>query len=286
MRGGRTASSAGCWARDGGKEGDGTMQKSHVGMVMVMALACCTALPAPVEGQAVSRTLAVERLSVEQEIVKDVNVAPAPGGLEVVAWVDRPDYTYARGEEVTVFVETSKDAYVTVLNVDPAGGTTVLFPNRYQPDNLVRAGRAVRVPDPRSGARITVTGTVGAELLKVIASTQRVDPFEAGSLSEAGPYRVVNAQAEGVAARLTRSLRVERLSPASAAGGAPSGASAAAPSLQAASARPAGRNEWAVCHQTIATIDSPSAAAQRTRSLLVVRNDTRPAGATCDERGR
>ena len=75
----------------------------------------------------------------------------APGSLEVVAWVDRSDYTYARGEDVTIFVETNKDAYVTVLNVDPAGGTTILFPNRYQPDNLVRAGRAARVPDPRSG---------------------------------------------------------------------------------------------------------------------------------------
>ena len=266
--------------------------EKHVGMVTALAVVCCGAVADPAAGQAVSRTLAVERLSAEQEIVKDVNVVSAPGGLDVVAWVDRSDYTYARGEDVTIFVETNKDAYVTVLNVDPAGGTTVLFPNRYQPDNLVRAGRAVRVPDPRSGARITVTGTVGAELLKVIASTRPVDPFEAGSLSEAGPYRVVNAQAAGVAARLTRSLTVERLSPAPG-GGAPSspppgvaprpGASSPQP---VSGGRPGPRNEWAVCHQTIATIDAPSPAVQRTRSLQVVRNDTKPAGATCDEASR
>ena len=268
------------------------MNQKHVGAAAALTLACCGALAVSAEGQSVSRTLAVERLSAEQEIVKGVDVVPAPGGLEVVAWVDRPDYTYARGEDVTVFVETSKDAYVTVLNVDPSGATTVLFPNRYQPDNRVRAGRAVRVPDPRSGARITVTGTVGAELLKVIASTQPVDPFEAGSLNDAGPYRVVNAQPAVVAARLTRSLTVERPSPA-AGGAVPSSAPAAvAPRLGASSprpvsgGRPGARNEWAVCHQTIATIDSPSPATQRTRSLQVVRNDTKPAGATCDEARR
>ena len=67
------------------------------------------------------------------------DAGPPPGrtdagddALQVVAWVDRADYTYATGESVRIYVETNKDAYVTVLNTDPAGETTQLFPNRYQ----------------------------------------------------------------------------------------------------------------------------------------------------------
>ena len=148
-------------------------------------------------------------LTVEQTAIYDVRPPVRPAyargdGLEVLAWVDRPEYTYASGEEVHVFVETNKDAYVTVLNVDPAGETTVLFPNRYQSDNRVAAGRTLQVPDPAAEFRIVVGGAVGTELLKVIASTERRPPLETLQMADAGPFQVVRAQP----ARLARSLTV------------------------------------------------------------------------------
>ena len=100
------------------------------------------------EAQEAGKSPLSRTLLVEQAAVYDVRPQPRQGGLDVVSWVDRSDYTYAEGEDVTLFVKTSKDAYVTVLNVDPAGQTTILFPNEYQPDNLVRANRVVEVPDP------------------------------------------------------------------------------------------------------------------------------------------
>ena len=257
------------------------MRRKHVGAAAVLVVAYCGAVAPPAAGQSVSRTL-----SVQQKLVKDAGAVSAPaaaGGLSVVAWVDRPDYTYARGEDVRVFVETNKDAYVTLLNVDPAGGTTILFPNRYQPDNFVRAGRAIQVPDPSSGARITVTGSVGAELLKVIASTRPVDPFEAADLSEAGPFRMVNARAADVATGLTRSLKVIDATPAASvppAARPPSAVAAPSPVAFGGSGLQGGANEWALCHQTLATIEAPAA---RTRSLQVVRTSDRPSTATCDE---
>ena len=70
--------------------------------------------------QAAERPLS-RSLMVEQFVVYDVRPSARPAAasdaaLEVLTWVDRPDYTYASGEEVQVFVETNKDAYVTVLN--------------------------------------------------------------------------------------------------------------------------------------------------------------------------
>ena len=218
-------------------------------------------------------------LSVEQAAVYDVRPpAREQGGLDVVAWVDRSDYTYASGEDVKLFVKTSKDAYVTVLNVDPAGETTILFPNEYQSDNLVRANRVLEVPDSASQSRIVVTGTTGTELVKVIASTQPIKPFEAQQLNAAGPFQVVRARAQGAA----RSLKVAMTTPEAApAGRRPPGQRPVAPT-----ATPVRSTEWAMCHQAIATIATPSPAQQRTRSLQVTRTSESGGSATCEESAR
>lgn len=228
-------------------------------------------------------------LTVEQKAVYDVvPPPPRPGssggdGLEVLAWVDRPDYTYASGEDVHVFVETNKDAYVTLLNVDPAGRTTVLFPNEHQRDNFVAANRTLRVPEPAATFRIVVGGDVGTELLKVIASTEPRSLFEAGDLSGAGPFQTVRAQP----ARLARSLTVVMADSPSGASG--SSASAAGASSPASAASAAGvrlvsdSNEWAICHQAITTVPTLSAAARRMRSLTVQRTEVRDSSVMCEE---
>ena len=221
-------------------------------------------------------------LTVEQKAVYDVVPPPAPrpgssGGdsLEVLAWVDRPDYTYASGEDVRVFIETNKDAYVTLLNVDPAGRTTVLFPNEHQRDNFVAANRTLRVPEPAATFRIVVGGDVGTELLKVIASTEPRSLFEAGDLSGAGPFQMVRAQP----ARLARSLTVVMADPPSGTAGGSSASAASADGARLVS----DSNEWAICHQVITTVPTLSAAARRTRSLTVQRTEVRDPSATCEE---
>ena len=222
-------------------------------------------------------------LTVEQAAIYDVQppARPAGGdGLEVLAWVDRPDYTYASGEDVQVFVETSKDAYVTVLNVDPAGATTVLFPNRYQSDNFVTAGRTLQVPGRDAGFRIVVSGGVGAELLKVVASSEPVPLFEARQLAEAGDFQVVRAQPAGLARSLTVAMTDE---PSGGSGsGSGSGASSGAAAVAGVTVASAS-TEWAMCHQAITTVPTLSASARRTRSLTVQRTEDSGGSATCEE---
>lgn len=248
--------------------------------------------------QAAERPLS-RSLTVEQIAVYDVRPAARPAaavgaGLEVLAWVDRPDYTYASGEEVQVFVETNKDAYVTVLNVDPAGTTTVLFPNRYQSDNFVTAGRTLRLPDRNERFRIVVSGSVGTELLKVIASTEPVPLFEARQLAGAGPFQVARARP----VRLARSLAVvisDTDRPPGGPGSRPgsTGGPPARPTAPFSGSAPAAAGvtpasaagEWAMCHQAITTVPTLSAAARRTRSLTVQRTQESSGSVTCEEAG-
>lgn len=184
-------------------------------------------------------------LTVEQTAVFAVQ-APAPAAsvtnaLKVSAWVDHNDNTYGVGEVVRLFVKSSKAAYVTVLNVGPSGRTTVLFPNQFQSDNRIAAGQIIEVPNPKSSASIKVSGPVGAELIKVVASTTPVVLFEPGQLAAAGPFRSIEKPSAGVA----RDLQVTMSQPT------------AAP----AAATPAtGPIEWASYNKVIRTVVRQAAA--------------------------
>ena len=231
----------------------------------VAVIACGAVEPPAAEAQANARTLSVHQLTIKDVVPPVPSTVAGDQPLEVLAWVDRPDSAYARGERVRMFVKTSKDAYVTIVNVDPAGETTVLFPNRYQVNNRVRAGRALEIPAPGSGSRVVVRGPVGTELLKVIASTEPVPLFEAMQLAEAGAFQQVRAEPQ----RIARSLVVAFSQTRFGAGG--------------GSARETAAAEWAMCHQTIATIPTPTAAEQRSRSLQVLRTEEDGDSVRCDE---
>ena len=142
-----------------------------------------------------------ERLLTVQQIGIQEIAAPPPkeptNPLRVVAWVDHEDNTYGLGERLQLFVQSNKDAYVTVLNVAPNGDTAVLFPNEHQPDNQVPANAVMRIPGRESGTALVVSEPVGAELIKVLASTSSRPVFEAAELGRAGVFqRVIPSAAE------------------------------------------------------------------------------------------
>ena len=227
-------------------------------------------LPAAGQEESFTRSLTVEQTAI-YDVVPASTTMQADDGLKVVAWVDRQDYTYAIGEPVRIYVETNQDAYVTVLNTDPAGQTTQLFPNQYQPDNFIRANRAVEVPDPSSRSRIVVAGSVGDELLKVVASTRPVSLFEGQQLSASGAFQVVRTPPQGT----VRSLEVVM-------GDQPPPGDSLTTQSNGLLPIPTGdATGWAVCHQKIKTLAAPSLAS-RTRSL-VVRTDGSGSSVRCEE---
>ena len=178
------------------------------------ALAALAALVlGPAGGAAAADDPAARDLTVEQTGIYSVN-APKPGGanrLQVVAWVDHADNTYAVGEKVRLFVRASKDAHVTVINVGPSGNTTLLFPNAFQKDNRVRANRTVEIPSPRSGASIRVSGpSLGRELIKVIASTSAKALFPAARPAAGAPFAMVPDRALTVARDLQVAIDTQK----------------------------------------------------------------------------
>ena len=249
-------------------------RKMLEGAALLVAAAASTGVSLSQEtGKSMRRSL-----TVEQAAIYDTQPANPTSGLGVKLWADRPDYTYAVGEHVKLFVESNQDAYVVVLSTDPAGNTTVLFPNSHQSSNFVRAATAVAVPDPAAPIKVVVRGPVGIELLKVLASSSPFSVPEALDLRDTGSFQRVSTSAVSTA----RSLSVVMADGArtdSAGGSTP--AAAGGVGLTSSPS-----NEWTICHQVVKTIPVPTTEAARlSRSLTVEDRRSEASGGTvrCEE---
>lgn len=118
-----------------------------------------------------------EALSDAQEVIAAMKIAPPdlkgadlkgaaqnPGNLTITAALDHADRRYALGEPISLSVEVSRAAYVAVLRVMPNGATTLVFPNRRQPDARVSANAPLRA--------VILANKPGVALFEVIASTR------------------------------------------------------------------------------------------------------------------
>lgn len=94
------------------------------------------------------------------------------------------------GDPAQVFFEAERDCYVTVFDFSTDGSITILFPNRFQPDNRVKAGRVYSIPSEDAGYKIRVRGPAGLERLKLLATTEDV-PLYVRDYSQS-PFSTMN----------------------------------------------------------------------------------------------
>lgn len=96
----------------------------------------------------------------------------------VHAEVDRRSREYYAGEQITLSVVSEQDAFLYVLYKQADGQVYAVFPNSAQPDNRVQAGKRVQIPAESDAFRWTVSAPFGKELMKVIASKERIAELE------------------------------------------------------------------------------------------------------------
>lgn len=71
-------------------------------------------------------------------------VAKVTGNADLSLTSDRN--AYRQGDSALFTVVASKSCYLTLTNVDDKGKGTVIFPNRFQPDNLIKGRTPVLIP--------------------------------------------------------------------------------------------------------------------------------------------
>lgn len=126
--------------------------------------------------------------------------------LKVSTWVNRQDALYVPGDKVQIYFKVSQSAYVTVLNVDAEGNTTVLFPNRFATSNKVKGGAVIKLPADGAAYDLQVGKPYGSNLIKVIATTDKAGlvPQNAQRAIEGTAFSEVTSSVQ----ELSRSIQV------------------------------------------------------------------------------
>jgi hypothetical protein len=100
------------------------------------------------------------------------------------------------GEEMELFVKSSKDCYLTILNICSNDSVYVIFPNEYRKDNFIKSGETFLLPnsnDKEIGLYFPVNllpnKNDDIEMIKVIATKQKIDFSSIYSFSAYGTYQ-------------------------------------------------------------------------------------------------
>lgn len=80
--------------------------------------------------------------------------------------------TYFVGETMTISLRVDRPCYVYLFNVDTSRQVTMLYPNRFHPEETVKPDQWIRVPGDREGWELGIEGEVGEEEIVAIASTR------------------------------------------------------------------------------------------------------------------
>jgi hypothetical protein len=76
--------------------------------------------------------------------------------------------SYVPGEPIEIDIQIDRESYLYLYDIDPAGTVTLLYPNRFQPDPQVSAGR---LHLPGEGYRLVIGTPEGVETLVALASS-------------------------------------------------------------------------------------------------------------------
>lgn len=105
----------------------------------------------------------------QQVVPESIIVNPAPGDVRVTIETDRNRYRVGDNVEIRFWV--SEPAYVYIYNQDTRGNVRLIFPNRFDQNNRVRAGEHWL---PGSEYRFRVEGPPGTEYLQILATRTRL----------------------------------------------------------------------------------------------------------------
>jgi len=94
--------------------------------------------------------------------------------------------TFHVGQPLAFRFQAARDGYLTIVDMDPAGKVTVVYPNTYQRDGRVTAGQKVELPSPEMGFSFTAEEPVGRGVVRAFVTDRPLAlDFEQGDLTRA-----------------------------------------------------------------------------------------------------
>ncbi len=109
--------------------------------------------------------------------------------------------TFKEGEELELTARSSKDCYVTVLNICSNDTVYVLFPNKYRSNTFIKASEVFRLPNEHDRAmglsfpiRLLGAKDEDVEMIKVLATKEKISFGVSQTLSQYGTYEMALKQ--------------------------------------------------------------------------------------------
>ncbi|MFP4383615.1 MAG: DUF4384 domain-containing protein [Spirochaetia bacterium] len=123
-----------------------------------------------------------ERWETAMRVNRELKSAVTQGtesGFSVYAALDKGSSpVYRLGDELTIYIYANQDAYIKVYHTNAEGEKSLIFPNRYHPDNKVSGGDLLRIPNDGYPFRFSVTEPLGVEQILVAASPSQFKDIE------------------------------------------------------------------------------------------------------------
>jgi len=124
------------------------------------------------EGQPAGKAPAGIQSSQENSYLQKLSKIHNPGSsFSVKLWVAGQPKAINIGDKINFFFQTPRDCYLTLLDMATNGDITILFPNKFHPNNLVKAGKQYAIPGDYN-FEMTISGPTGIEKVKAIATLQ------------------------------------------------------------------------------------------------------------------
>lgn len=106
-----------------------------------------------------------------------LSLAPSAPPFEIEVWTGSE--TYHIGEAVTLFFRSGQDTHLTLIDIGTDGTVKTLFPNPFQKESTIQAGRIYSIPAADDTFDIRAEGPPGMERIKAIATPAPLFPLEA-----------------------------------------------------------------------------------------------------------
>lgn len=133
---------------------------------------------------------------VVQQSFQTIQNPVASNDFKLSVWVDHQNNTYTIGETVTFFFKSNRDCYINLIDIGTSGNVTIIYPNKYDQNNFIKANVTYQVP--RTGTfQFTTTGPAGSEMVKAIATLKKINVFNLQGARQAGPFKAFG-QTKGV----------------------------------------------------------------------------------------
>ena len=117
----------------------------------------------------------VSRRSGEEETSESMASGPSEKA-PIKLWTEKK--VYSVGEPITFYFHAKRDGYLNLIDFGTSDNAQVIFPNRFQRDNFVKAGQVVAIPTSKEDEfRLKVRGPDGIETVGAVFTTHKLQVF-------------------------------------------------------------------------------------------------------------